>query len=34
MLPDDDHLMIETCWSDFKRFNVTFELMFYYKQVH
>jgi hypothetical protein len=21
-LPDDDHLMIETCWSDFKCFNV------------
>jgi hypothetical protein len=31
---DDDHLMIETCWSDFKCFSVTFELMFYYKQVH
>jgi hypothetical protein len=33
-LPDDDHLMIETCWSDFKCFSVTFELMFSYKQVH
>jgi hypothetical protein len=21
-LPDDDQLMIETCWSDFKCFNV------------
>jgi hypothetical protein len=21
-LPDDDHLMIETCWSDFKCFGV------------
>jgi hypothetical protein len=21
-LPDDDHLMIETCWCDFKFFNV------------
>jgi hypothetical protein len=21
-LPDDDHLMIETCWSDFKCFSV------------
>jgi hypothetical protein len=21
-LPDYDHLMIETCWSDFKCFNV------------
>jgi hypothetical protein len=33
-LPDDDHLMIETCWSDFKCFSVWHELMFYYKQVH
>jgi hypothetical protein len=21
-LPDDDHLIIETCWSDFKCFSV------------
>jgi hypothetical protein len=21
-MPDDDQLMIETCWSDFKCFNV------------
>jgi hypothetical protein len=33
-LPDDDDLMIETCWSDFKCLGVTFELMFYYKQLH
>jgi hypothetical protein len=34
-LPDDDHLLIETCRSAFKCFSVWhFKLMFYYIEVH